>query len=156
LAEHFGPRGRGTDIGAEAGHYFVGRVAVLSRLAAWSRSDSAERAAVVTGSPGAGKSAVLGRLVVLADPGSRVGIPTDTVAAGTDPGTGAIDVAIHARHKTLDELVTGIAAGAGLDTDSVDELIAGLARRGRPLVVVLDALDEAGTVDDREPDRIAR
>lgn len=155
LAEHFEPRGRGADFGAEAGHYFVGRTAVLTRLAGWAGSNSAESAIVVTGSPGAGKSAVLGRLVVLADPSSRIGIPADSIPSGTDPGVDTIDIAIHARHKTLAEVVAGIAAGAGVDTDSVDELITALARRTRPLVVVVDALDEAGTADDREPNRIA-
>lgn len=157
LAQHFSPRGRGTDIGAEAGHYFVGRVDVLRRLSSWlAGTDCDHRAIVVTGSPGAGKSAVLGRLVVLSDPASCETIPPATIPLGTEPGIGSIDVAIHARHKTMAELVAGIAAGAGLDTDVVDELVTALSERAEPLVVVVDALDEAGTADDREPERIAR
>ena len=76
LVTHFGPRGRGTDIGAEAGHYFVGRVTVLRHLNFWlHESTDDDRAIVVTGSPGAGKSAVLGRLEVLANPVTRDTIP---------------------------------------------------------------------------------
>lgn len=154
LAQHFAPRGRGTDIGAEAGHYFVGRIAVLRRLVS-ALSEPGRFAIVVTGSPGAGKSAVLGRLVLLSSDERRA-VPPETVPPGTDPGPGAVDVAIHARHKTLPEVVAGIAAGLGLETDDVETLVAASTARTEPFVVVVDALDEAGTADDSEPERIGR
>ena len=76
--------------------------------------------------------------------------------AGTDPGVGSINVTIHARHKTMDDLVAGIAAGAGdFIVETVDELVNELAARTEPLVVLVDALDEAGTANDSEPERIA-
>ncbi len=74
LRDHFGPRGRGIlPSSVRSGSYFTGRVRVLTGLAGWlgGTGGTDSRARVVTGRPGSGKSAVLGRLVWLADPGRR-------------------------------------------------------------------------------------
>ncbi|MEU7528055.1 caspase family protein [Saccharothrix sp. NPDC042600] len=155
LADHFGPRGRGNDTRKDVGNYFVGRVAVLRELAGWLRDRSGQESVVVTGKAGAGKSAVLGRLAALADAETRAGLSEGSVPTGTDPGVGAVDVAIHVRHKTLADVVAGIGAAAGVSVTSVDQLIAALRGRQEPLVVLVDALDEAGSVDTAEPERIA-
>jgi hypothetical protein len=52
--------------GAESGWYFTGRTRVLTELAMWLRDGIG--LVVLTGPPGAGKSAVLGRMVILSDP----------------------------------------------------------------------------------------
>src|SRR5262249_36384770 len=68
-AGHFDPRGRGVEYPSESGSHFTGRTAALTALARWLASPSHDRRArVVTGDPGSGKSAVLGRLLHLADP----------------------------------------------------------------------------------------
>ena len=57
---------------AAAGQYFSGRGRVLTELVAWlttTESDGTGR--IVTGNPGCGKSAVLGRIVALSDPDYR-------------------------------------------------------------------------------------
>jgi hypothetical protein len=76
-----------------------------------------------------------------------------------------VQVAIHARHKRLEDVVSRFAAELGLAADSPSALLYELNRRSRdapPIVAVLDALDEAGsgTAADTggrgEPRRIAR
>jgi WD40 repeat protein len=158
MANHFGPRGRGTDLGVDTGHYFVGRTAVLRLLVSWLGDSSTidGRGVVVTGSPGIGKSAVLGRLVLLSDPAGRKTVPMHSIALGTDPGEDAIAVRVHARHLTLEDILGRIAEAGGLTVRTVDDLVTGLVKRLHPLVIVIDALDEAGTANDDEPERIAQ
>src|SRR6266511_3529676 len=73
----------------------------------------------------------------------RPPVPLGDVAPETIPPAGAIDVVIHARNRTTEELRARLVAAAGIDADSVDALLAALGGNQRPLVVVLDALDEA-------------
>ncbi len=147
LQSHFGPLGRGVLPSAmRRGSYFTGRVVVLRELASWLGQSWSEdgRARVVTGGPGSGKSAVLGRLVCLADPRTR-----DELAAGAPPGTvpplGAIRAAMHARGRTADELAAEIAHALGVGASGASSLLAMLREtwRSRPAVVVVDAVDEA-------------
>ena len=111
LAVHFGPRGRGSELGSEPGHFFTGRVEILSTLAKWLRreSNADSRIILLTGSAGTGKSAVLGRLAVRSDPGMRESIPEETVPQSADIPAGTIDVAIHARRKTKQEIKAALA-----------------------------------------------
>ncbi|NUP50105.1 MAG: hypothetical protein HOW97_22750 [Catenulispora sp.] len=210
LTEHFGPRARGVEFESEQGVYFSGREQALAELAAWMTAESGDgRGRVVTGSPGCGKSAVLGRIVALSDPGYRTMVLTAGPRPGagsdadsdadsgsrsgseSDPGSGPgggpglesghglgggsgpgggippniVDAAIHARHKRLEEVVARFAADLRIEAASAAELLHELSRRDRtlpPLVLVIDALDEAGsgTAADTggrgEPRRIAR
>ena len=128
LASHFQPRAFGTvDAESDGQDYFSGRVAVLARLASGTGS------VIVTGSAGVGKSAVMGRLVVT---------------------TSLVDVAIHARHKVLDDIVSGIAAAIGSDAVTPEDLLSMLTDRS--ISIVIDALDEAGSAGSGEPTTIAR
>ena len=73
LAEYWGPKARGLEVAAQAGWYFTGRQAALAELTGWLTDPAADtRLRVVTGDPGSGKSAVLGRLVTLADTSSAL------------------------------------------------------------------------------------
>ena len=68
LAEYWGPKARGVEVAAQAGWYFTGREAALAELSGWLADPAADiQLRVLTGDPGSGKSAVLGRLVTLAD-----------------------------------------------------------------------------------------
>ncbi|MGN9808317.1 caspase family protein [Micromonospora sp. BQ11] len=153
LASHFVPRGRGSDgMDVPTAFYFSGRQEVLEVLARCVRGDGPDRALLVTGSPGVGKSSLLGRLVSIADADIRQTLPDEPSGIGAE-----IDAAVHARRRTLDDLVSRIAEAAGLVATSAEELLAGLAERQEPLRIVVDALDEAGTgADEREPLHIAR
>jgi hypothetical protein len=148
---HWDPRGRGVVpyIGRR-GWYFTGRVRVLQELAGWLADASrGQPVRVVTGDPGSGKSAVLGRLVTLAHPdGRRKALAVDPgLDRATLPPEGAIDLAVHARQQTSGEVVEWIAAAAEIDAATDDELLRGLAERDAPLTVVVDALDEAADAE---------
>ncbi|MGW0559115.1 caspase family protein [Streptomyces sp. NPDC003016] len=156
LQSHFAPRGRGTDGIGGRGSYFTGRLAALGALSSWLDGDSAElgRCVVVTGSAGVGKSSLLGRTVLLADPVHRQAL-TDVPPAVPPPRT-RIDAAIHARHHVLEEIAAGIADAAGLDDAHPQYVLEALAGRTEPLTLVIDALDEAGpAAGGTEPLRIA-
>ncbi|MFE5661440.1 hypothetical protein ACFQ9H_35290 [Streptomyces sp. NPDC056517] len=157
LVEHFSPRGTGRQAVQETGHYFTGRVRVLTRLAGWLRggNDREARVFVVTGPPGVGKSAVLGRLVALADDDARGVVPAGTIAPGTAPPSGSVTVALHARALSLPQVVSALAAAFGCPEPTETALRARLAEPGHVATVVVDALDESGVAHDEER-RIAR
>ena len=166
LTDHFGPRSRGVEYESEQGQYFSGRGRVLTELVSWlttTEGDGTGR--IVTGNPGCGKSAVLGRIVALSDPDYRARIDLSAADPATIVPENCVAVAVHARHKALEEVVGKIAAGLSMDADGPAALLQELSRRGRserPMVIVVDALDEAGsgTAADAggrgEPRRIAR
>ena len=69
---HWRPRARGVSVESEHGFRFRGRRAALTRIVRWlDRAEPDRRVLVVTGSPGVGKSAVLGRIVTTADAAIR-------------------------------------------------------------------------------------
>lgn len=166
LTEHFGPRSRGVEFESEQGLYFSGRVRVLSELVAWLTAEVGDgRGRVVTGSPGCGKSAVLGRIVALSDGPYRSRLDLGGVTPETVVPLGCVTAAVHARHKRLEEVVERLATALDVWADGAAALLQELTRRGRqgpPLIIVVDAVDEAGsdTAADAgghgEPRRITR
>ncbi|MFJ2174560.1 caspase family protein [Streptomyces sp. NPDC087851] len=166
LTEHFGPRSRGVEFESEQGLYFSGRVRVLSELVDWLTAEDGDgRGRVVTGSPGCGKSAVLGRIVAMSNSAYRSRLDLSGVNPGTVVPVGCVTAAVHARHKRLEEVVARIADSLDVAADGAAELLQELTRRGRlgtPLIIVVDAVDEAGsdTAADAgghgEPRRITR
>lgn len=140
LREHWDPRGRGVERAAQPGSFFTGRQQALSELVAWLSADPdpTDNVRVITGGPGSGKSALLARLVVAADP-RRPAVPADDPVAGLRPS--AIDVAVHARAARTVEVVDAIAAAAGVPHIDRAELVDHLPRYG--FTIALDALDEA-------------
>ena len=141
LAEHWGPKARGVEVAAQAGWYFTGRHAAMAELTAWLADPAADtRLRIVTGNPGSGKSALLGRLVTLADNTSTAkpqGSADDFIVT---PPAGSITAALLARGKTADELLAELAEELGLAPDvALAEMLL-----PRPVfTVVIDALDEA-------------
>lgn len=107
VEDHFEPRGRGVARKSEPGAYFTGRTRALRELVAWLGTNRGGLC-VVTGDPGSGKSAVLGRLVALVEPKRwrELGI----MPAGTVPPEGSIDLTVWARGLTMGELIEEIAA----------------------------------------------
>ncbi|MFH8483879.1 hypothetical protein [Streptomyces longisporoflavus] len=147
LRSHFHPRGRGILPSiVRDGSYFSGRVQVLGELVCWLRGEGpdAARSRVVTGAPGSGKSAVLGRLVSLADAELRPPLLA-TAPAETLPPVGAISIAVHVRGRTVDEAAAAISQALAIDETTSGGLLAHLREESRPgsAVVVVDGVDEA-------------
>lgn len=150
-ARHFLDRatgvGRFTTGSGELIGCFSGRDKQLRLLAPWLTSIHGGPLAVLTGSPGAGKSALLGLLVCathkqLRDPTRPIWADRVTIY----PIEGL--AAVHARRRGLGTVVDSIARQLDLPpVTSAAELIDRLASRVERPVVVVDALDEA---DDPE------
>lgn len=150
LQAHFVSRGRGvTPWSASRGEYFTGRRQAMLELASWLGGDHPDdlAARVVTGRPGSGKSAVLGRVARFGHAGLRALMPARTATA-TDPlavpPAGAVAALVNAQGLTADQVAAQIATDLGLTADTAGELLAALGERAGPSVgIVVDALDES-------------
>ncbi|MGH3550751.1 MAG: trypsin-like peptidase domain-containing protein, partial [Pseudonocardiaceae bacterium] len=144
---HWRPRARGVSVVSERGHRFRGRQTALTEIVTWlDRSAPARKALVVTGSPGVGKSAVLGRIVTTADAEMRAALPPDDDAPRA--GVGSVACAVHAKGKTAVDVAMEIARAASAPLpERVEDILVGLrevlAERGGRFNLVIDALDEA-------------
>ncbi|MFH9691252.1 AAA family ATPase [Streptomyces sp. NPDC017413] len=133
---------------------FTGRHDELRRLSAWlSSPGDHEPLVVVTGSPGVGKSALLGVLVGLAHPALdgvvdalENRIPRRERPAGRCAGLAAV----HARGLSLEQVMASISGqlglavpGAGTEAVGIDRFVARLADLTSAPVLIVDALDEA-------------
>ncbi|WP_250400205.1 AAA family ATPase [Streptomyces cellostaticus] len=133
---------------------FTGRREELRRLGTWLGSpDDQEPLVVVTGSPGVGKSALLGVLVCLAHPALdgvvdplENRIPRRERPAGRHAGLAAV----HARGLSLEQVTASISRQLGLpvpapgtETEGIDQFVARLGDTAQTPVLVIDALDEA-------------
>jgi hypothetical protein len=147
-AEHFELAARGIEVG-EKGWFFAGRKRLLGSLVDWLKTaEHGER--IVTGPPGTGKSAVMGRLATLSDADyRREAIRASAVKEEDDtvPPLGAIDVAVHAKGKTLSDCSRALAQGVGIEIGKeasvdVEDLVAKISELNRKTLMI-DALDEA-------------
>ena len=153
---HWGPRARGVAVDSERGFRFRGRRAALEEIVGWlEREQPDRRVLVVTGSPGSGKSAVLGRVVTTADAQAARALPAEDDAVRAP--VGSVGCAVHVKSKTALEVATEIAraASAAMPENPKDVAVAlreVLQHRTRRFNVIVDALDEA--VAGREARRI--
>ena len=133
---HFTRRARGQRSAARGGDLFRGRHVALDRVREWLAAvEPPGQALLITGQPGAGKSAVLAR-----------------AALSVEAGHGGPGLAFHARAATTGDFLTALADLTGVARSaSADELVTSLADMpGQPPIpVVLDALDEAASDRDR-------
>ncbi|MFB7338364.1 trypsin-like peptidase domain-containing protein, partial [Streptomyces adustus] len=146
--QHWRPRARGVHTDSERGFRFRGRTAALTEIRGWlAGAHSRMQVLVVTGSPGVGKSAVLGRIVTTSDPAIAASLPpVDTAVRAVER---SVACAVHAKGKTALEVAGEIARAASARlpvqvTDLAPDLQTALERTGRSgFTLVIDALDEA-------------
>ena len=147
---HWRPRARGVSIDSERGWRFRGRAAAVTRIVSWlDRPQLDRRVLVITGSPGAGKSAVLGRIVTTADTAIGASLPSGDT--GVLASAGSVSCAVHAKGKTALDVAEEIARAASATLpDQPDDLAPAILeaireRPGKRFNVVIDALDEAAS-----------
>ncbi|GAB2569677.1 hypothetical protein [Spirosoma areae] len=130
--------------------FFSGRRQALRDLADWlAQPQSDLKARVVTGAPGSGKSALLGRLMLAAMPEEESKIPADLQEPFSLPD-GLKLIGLNATGETQAGLIKTIGQRLGGMADSVDQVMAQLTNEPAPLGIIVDSLDEA-----IEPGRIA-
>jgi hypothetical protein len=151
--QHFVDKFRGIEALSERGWYFSGRTATLAAIRDWLDSPQPGVFAL-TGPPGCGKSAVLGRLAVLSDERTRAQAAAagalDDAEPQADVRVGALDAGVHIRDLSSADCVAHLAAalrlGETVDAKRLCATVNKLWRSAkRPPVVMLDALDEAAT-----------
>ncbi|MER8095546.1 tetratricopeptide repeat protein, partial [Streptomyces goshikiensis] len=147
LVEHLVQAARGAAPDDE-GWFFSGRRRVLGEITEWLEARQ-PGLFLVTGSAGSGKSAVLGRIATLSDPDHRADILAHNplVPQDPDPGEGSVDVALHLRGFTVQQLAEAIARRLALPRPQTPAALIAEVEQGWPdsrrLVLVLDGLDEA-------------
>ena len=136
VRSHFVRRSRGHRGHSRGADLFRGRQAALDTVRHWlTSSQSQGRPLVVTGQPGAGKSAVVAR--------AALGLEADRIGPG---------LLFHARGAVHDELLRAVVELAGVEeAKTCEALLDALdsAPRGGRLMIVVDALDEAASNSDR-------
>ncbi|MFF4583330.1 AAA family ATPase [Streptomyces sp. NPDC001373] len=145
--------GRLDDAAAMTGCLFTGRTQELTQIRSWLASD--EPLLLVTGSPGAGKSALLGVTVFLSHAQLA---ELSTVLVGRIPAQYRPErrypnlVAVHARHRSMDEVIASIMVqltpedaepAVASSEQALDELKRMAQDLPEPVVLILDAIDEA-------------
>ncbi len=130
---------------SEAGFWFTGRGEQLRTIVGWI-AGAEPGLCLVTGPAGSGKSAVLGRVVSLADPAERdeIANATGLPPAGEDPGEGAVAAHVQVRGMTLEQLASALAGQLNTGGSHYREVLDTLSRRNPPPLIVIDGLDEAG------------
>jgi WD40 repeat protein len=136
---HWDVKSRGVDTFTLAGDFFVGRQAALAVLREWLTSATSDRRArVVTGGPGSGKSALLGRLVIEIQRQAASGTKTN--------------VSVHARRLSPGQAVASVGSQLGTKDVDFEGVLRFLAEPGPTIHVLVDALDEAlepRTIEDQ-------
>ena len=128
------------ELAGEAALHFTGREGALRMLVEWLGDRDLPPVMFVTGAAGSGKSALLSRLTVLADPELTAVLAQDDVGSDVRPAAGSIDCAIRATARSASDLVERVAVALRLGAGApIGELAALAGAR----TIVLDALDEA-------------
>ncbi|MFF2701539.1 hypothetical protein ACFVUQ_24600 [Streptomyces cyaneofuscatus] len=145
--QHFMERASGTSAVAEHGRgvlgRFTGRRRELAALSDWLDDPEARGPAVVTGAPGAGKSALLGVLVCAAHPELREASRDLWQRAHPTPlpvGTGF--AAVHARQRGLSEICASLARQLDVTAHNPRQFLKAAKGMSVQPVIVVDALDE--------------
>ncbi|WP_037311837.1 caspase family protein [Amycolatopsis orientalis] len=134
----FGTSGRGVRDVTDPGDHFTARTTALDELLSWLRSGTHDRRArVVVGDPGSGKTALLGRLLLLTDPSHPA---RHHLRQQPEPRLAMDVLALHAH---ADDVFAELSAVLGRPQATDSELQLVLSRRETPLLLIIDGLDES-------------
>lgn len=132
--------------------WFTGRTAEVDQVVGWIRS-ATPGLRVVTGAPGTGKSAIVGRVVSLSNQAERdLLLTAGPPFQHADPGQDSVAAAVHARAMDADrvaDLISRQLVAAGLvgppdgPRRGAAELVGVVSTLAEPPVIVVDGLDEA-------------
>ena len=128
-----------------------GRTLAAQHLVSWITDPGSQRLALVTGSPGTGKSTLLSLPVLLTQPSRRKTLLRSAGTRSIMSRTAALLpvgtplIALHARGLNTNQAASLVARALGRNADSADALLSDLDTRPPwpNQVVVVDALDEA-------------
>lgn len=150
IVSHFLNKAQGTELDERA-WYFEGRAPETRRLVQW-LATAEQGLYVVTGDPGAGKSAFLGRMVVFAEPvmvdalldaGLLQGRPTDDLVP-PDSFDAVVHLTAKSYRETLERFTEVVAQLVDRDLDvDIEAVLGALTELDRPVTFLVDALDEA-------------
>ncbi|MFF1724046.1 hypothetical protein [Streptomyces sviceus] len=155
-SHHFVVRAQGANsaFGDSGVPTFTGRSDELRELSTWLAGEGSPLR-VITGVAGAGKSALVGILACAAHPALREATEWVWRPSGGDmPGAVEGLAVVHARRRTLAEVLDSLAAQWGLNpptrgkTWTTNQLVAALRMRAEPPYLIVDAVDEAEHPDD--------
>ncbi|MFJ8963639.1 AAA family ATPase [Lentzea sp. NPDC102401] len=152
VVEHLLNAAYGTLLKTDRRAWFTGRTTEVNRVVDWVTA-ATPGVYVVTGSAGTGKSAILGRVACMSDPKERGKlVEFSPPREHRDPGENSVHANVHARglnaDRIADLLSTQLVAGEHIDPPqgerrSAAELIGVVQQLARPLVLMVDGLDEA-------------
>ncbi|WUH92852.1 WD40 repeat domain-containing protein [Streptomyces sp. NBC_00433] len=150
---HFIPKAAGADLGEQSWH-FEGRENERDAILDW--LNTADRGLLtVTGAAGAGKSALLGHVLLLSRPRLRELLLRGGHLSPLPPGARCpddpFDAVLHLSGATAQQAVARLAEAAGCGSppselsvsERIDWLVDSVSRRTTPFTMLLDALDEA-------------
>ncbi|MCP3013856.1 ATP-binding protein [Nocardiopsis dassonvillei] len=118
------------------GFFFVGRTALIEELREQLTSEKDGPTLVVTGSPGVGRSALLGHLVLIIDEDGRRALPGQVTFDGPAPPVSAV-AGRGTPEQVTDAVLRRLAPARG-----AQDLGDVLSSAAKPLALVLDDLDE--------------
>lgn len=143
---HLEPRARGVSRPEDGGWHFQGRRRVFADICRWLSVQPQPGLCRVSGSVGAGKSAVLGRLYTLSRKDYRDRVPPDALKATELPPLASIDCVVLPQKGYLDAF-NEICRGLGVVATTRDELEASLKERSRYPTLLVDGLDESDAAE---------
>ncbi|WP_328625398.1 hypothetical protein OHA88_11430 [Streptomyces sp. NBC_00353] len=155
-SHHFMVRAQGASgaFGENGVPTFTGRSDELRELSTWLEGEGSPLR-VITGVAGVGKSALVGILACAAHPALREATERIWRPSGGDlPGAVEGLAVVHARRRTLAEVLSSLAAQWNLNSPTrgkpwtTDQLVAELRTRAEPPHLIVDAVDEAEHPED--------
>lgn len=134
-------KARGVSDASRPGFFFTGREKALTALRAHTEDNGEESTLLVTGRPGAGKSALLGHFVLTAT--GTDALPTDVRLRWP-----ALPMEIIAGRGERRTVLDALARGLGVAAPGLDAVVSALRVRDRRVAVVLDELADDDVWED--------